>query len=361
MKDKGLVFLVKRTFKKWGEDKAARLAAAMAYYTVFSLAPLLVIIIGVAGLVFGEAAAQGQIVGPISDVVGPDAANLIQDMIASTGESGGGVIATVIGTATLLLGASGVFGQLQGALNTVWDAPDTPKRGILGTVLNYLLRIVMVLFIGLLLIALLAAGAAISAVQRFASDLLPLSPLIWQLVSLLVTFGLLTLVFALIFKFVPNVTLRWSDVWVGALVTAFLFAIGQLALSIYLGRTGATSAFGAAGALVVLLLWIYYSSQILFLGAEFTQVYARHVGSASGVSERSKTIGVAASRAQQALARSEERRMPDRQGAQVDAKGTRTMHGTTMQRRPILQLLGGLAVYALLRRRASSNDVEQGV
>ncbi|MHB1293893.1 MAG: YihY/virulence factor BrkB family protein [Anaerolineae bacterium] len=349
MQGKDLLELGKRTFKEWGEDKAARLAAAMAYYTVFSLAPLLVIAIGVAGLFFGEEAARGQILVPVSSVVGPNAAALIQDMIAATGQSGGGVIATVVGIATLLLGASGVFGQLQGALNTVWDAPETPRRGLLGTVLGFLLRIAMVLFIGLLLMVLLAVSAAVSALQRFAADLLPLSPILWQALSLLVSFGLLTLVFALIFKVVPNVDLRWRDVWVGALVTAFLFAIGQLALSIYLGRSGATSAFGAAGSLVVLLLWIYYSAQILFLGAEFTQVYASAYGS------RKESVGAERAGLAAALAL----RTPTlhgapgasiRQRARGDVGAVRLQREQPAPRKPLLPMLGGLALYALLRR-----------
>lgn len=271
--------LTKTTFSEWSADKASRLAAALAYYTIFSLAPLLIIAIALAGLFFGSQAARGEIVSQIGGIVGHETALFVETMVENAGESQNtGIIATIIGLATLVFGATGVFSQLQDALNTVWGVKPDPNRGIMGMVVDRLWSFVMVLGIGLLLLISLAVSAALPALGAL-TDLLPGSEIWWQVLNLIVSFVIFTLLFAMIFKVLPDVQIDWSDVWVGAAITALLFTVGKLLIGLYLGRSSVSSTYGAAGSLVVLLLWIYYSAQVLLLGAEFTQVYARKYGS----------------------------------------------------------------------------------
>jgi membrane protein len=279
--------LLKETFSEWSEDKASRLAAALSYYTIFSLAPLLVIVIAIAGLVFGEAAVEGQLVGQIQGLVGEQGASLIQTMIANASRSGSGP-AALLGFAMLLFGAAGVFGQLQDSLNTIWDVRPKPGRGILGMVKDRLGAFAMVVGTGFLLLVSLVVSAALSAVGEFAGDVLPLPAWALQLFNLVISFAVITVVFALIYKVIPDAEIAWRDVWIGAALTSFLFSIGKYAIGLYLGQSSASSVFGAAGSLVVVLLWIYYSALILFFGAEFTQVYARRYG--SGIVPSSEAI-----------------------------------------------------------------------
>ncbi|HEX9115410.1 MAG TPA: YihY/virulence factor BrkB family protein [Anaerolineae bacterium] len=279
---RSIIDLLKETFEEWGKDKGARLAAALAYYTIFSIAPLLIIIIAVAGLVFGPRAVQGQLVGQIQGVVGKEGATLIQTMLANASKPSAGIIATVIGIVTLLLGASGLFTQLQDSLNTVWEVAPAPGRKIWEVLLNRLMTFVMVLTIGLLMIVSLVVSSALSALGGAMAGLIPVSiPVVfWQLVDLVVSFGVMVLLFTLIYKLLPDVRVGWGKVAVGAAFTSLLFTIGKFLIGLYLGHSSAGSAYGAAGSLVVLLLWIYYSSQILFLGAEFTKVYTLSRGAA---------------------------------------------------------------------------------
>jgi len=279
MKARDLFQLLKDSVKAWSDDKASRLAAALSYYTVFSIAPLLVIVIAVAGLVLGEEAVRGQIVSQIGDTVGPETAEFIQTLIANASEPSSGIIATVVGVVTLLLGASGVFGQLQGALDTIWRVEPAPGRGILGTIQDRFLGLAMVLGIGFLLMVALVASTAISVASTFIGERLPV-PAGWlSVLDFVLSFAVITVLFAFIFKFLPRVTIAWRDVWLGAAVTSALFNVGKLLIGWYLGTSGAGSAFGAAGSLIVLLLWVYYSAQIFLLGAEFTRVYANRYGS----------------------------------------------------------------------------------
>ncbi len=279
MKARDLFRLLKDSVSAWSEDKASRLAAALSYYTVFSIAPLLIIVIAVAGLVLGEEAVRGQIVSQIGETVGPETAEFIQSLIANASEPSSGIIATVVGVVTLLLGASGVFGQLQGALDTIWRVEPAPGRGILGTIKDRFLGLAMVLGIGFLLMVALVASTAISAASTFVGEQLPI-PAGWlSALDFVLSFTLITALFAFIFKFLPRVTIAWRDVWLGAAVTSALFNVGKLLIGWYLGTSGAGSAFGAAGSLIVLLLWVYYSAQIFLLGAEFTKIYANRYGS----------------------------------------------------------------------------------
>ena len=271
--------LFRTTFNEWNEDKAPRLAAALAYYTAFSIAPLLVIIIAVVGLVFGQEAARGQIVQQIQNEVGRDTAEVIQTMIESANSEAAGIVATVIGLVTVTLGAAGFFGQLQDALNTIWEVKPKPGRGIKDIIRERFLSFTMVLGIGFLLLVSLVISAVLSALHNFVVGLLPQAQFLTQLLNFVLSFGIVTLLFAMIYKVLPDVDLAWKDVIIGAAITALLFTIGKFLLSLYLGNSGVASSYGVAGSFVVLLLWVYYSAQILLFGAEFTQVYARRHGS----------------------------------------------------------------------------------
>ena len=275
-----LVFdLLKMTFNEWNEDKAPRLAAALAYYTAFSIAPLLVIVIAVAGLAFGREAARGQIVDQIGGQIGIETAEIIQTMIENTNDEDTGIIATVIGVVTVILGAAGFFGQLQDALNTVWEVAPKSGGGIIGMLKARFLSFTMVLGIGFLLIVSLLASASLSYVSNFVVGVLPAAEFLAQVLNFIISFLVITLLFAMIYKVLPDVVIAWKDVWIGAAITALLFTIGKFLLGLYLGSSSISSTYGAAGSLVVLLVWVYYSAQILLFGAEFTQVYARLYGS----------------------------------------------------------------------------------
>lgn len=271
--------LTKDSAKAWSEDKASRLAAALSYYTIFSIAPLLVLAIAVAGLVFGRDAASNQLFGEIRGLVGDQGAQAIQTMVQSVNQKGGSILATLVGIATLLLGASGAFGQLQDALNTIWQVQPKPGLGIKGFLRTRFLSFSMVLVIGFLLLVTLVISAVLSALGHYLEGILPIPPAVMQLLNFTISFGVTALLFTLIYKVLPDVTVRWRDVWIGGVVTAFLFSVGRYLIGLYLGRGSVSSAYGAAGSLVLILLWIYYSAQILFFGAEFTKVFANRYGS----------------------------------------------------------------------------------
>ncbi|HYO49950.1 MAG TPA: YihY/virulence factor BrkB family protein [Chloroflexia bacterium] len=277
MSPKAIFELVRDTFKDWSEDKAARLGASLAYYTIFSIGPLLVIVISIASIVFDDAA--GQVAATISRMIGPDAGDIVKQTIENANKGGGNIIATGIGIVTLLFGAAGVFGQLKDALNTIWEVAPKPGAGIIGMLKDRFLSFTMVLGTGFLLMVSLVVSAALTALGGVLSDLIPGAEIIGQIINFLVAFFVIMLMFALLFKFLPDVKIAWSDVWIGAAVTALLFLLGQFALAFYIASGNVGSAFGAASALVIILVWIYYSSQILFLGAEFTQVYTNRYGS----------------------------------------------------------------------------------
>lgn len=280
MNIKTIFNLFKDTFTEWQEDKASRLAAALAYYTIFSLAPLVIIILGLVGYIFGQEATSGYLVEQMQGLVGQEGAALIQTIIAGAAQPTSSIVATIIGLVTLLLGASGVFGQLQDALNTVWGVAPKPGLGIWGFLQTRFLSFTMVLGIGFLLLVSLVLSAALSALDQFLVTLLSdASALALQLLNLVLSFGLVILLFAMIFKILPDVQIEWRDVWLGAAVTALLFSVGKFLLGYYLGRQSFGSTYGAAGSLLLILLWVYYSAQILLFGAEFTQVYTKRFGS----------------------------------------------------------------------------------
>ena len=285
--------LFKQTFSEFGEDKAPRLGAALAYYTIFSLAPLLMIAIAIAGFVLGREAVQGQVGQELSGVFGKTTADALNEMIKHAAKPKSGVIATIIGVITLLLGAAGVFGQLKDALNTIWNVEPKKGGGVMGMIKDRFLSMAMVCGSGFLLLVSLLIDAAISAASNRLTN--GSTAAIFHILQLLVSFGVITVVFAAIYRFLPDLPTRvpWKDVWFGAAFTSFLFVLGKFGLGLYIAKAAPGSSFGAAGSLVVLLIWIYWSAQILFFGAEFTQVYARSHGSmksqGSKAEQREKT------------------------------------------------------------------------
>lgn len=282
--------LLRKTFEEWNEDKAPRLAAALAYYTAFSIAPLLIVAISIAGLVYGEEAVQGQIRYQIDGLVGSQAAGAIQEMLVNFHRADSGIIASVIGLVTLFLGAAGLFGQLQDALNTIWEVAPKPGGGILSMLRQRFISFTMVLGIGFMLLVSLVLSAMISLLGNFIFRFIPQQEFLLQLINFVLSFGIITVLFALIYKILPDAKIAWRDVWLGAAVTSLLFAVGKLLLGLYLGNSSTASAYGAAGSFVVLLVWIYYSAQILLFGAEFTQVYARMYGSKIVPSENAVSL-----------------------------------------------------------------------
>ena len=272
--------LLKQTAWDWMEDQAPTLGAALAYYTVFSLAPLLIIVIAISGLVFGQEAAQGQIFDQLRGLLGEASGKAIEDVVQSANaEPATGIVATIVGVVTLLFGASGVLGQLQTSLNAIWGVQPKPGRGVLGIIQDRILSFGFILVVGFLLLVSLLLTAAIALVGEWFGGMVPGMEALIQVLNSLLSLVVITLLFAMLFKFLPDAKIAWHDVWIGAFITAALFTIGKFALGFYLGKSGIGSSYGAAGSLIVLLLWVYYSSQILFFGAEFTQVYANRFGS----------------------------------------------------------------------------------
>jgi membrane protein len=266
--------LLKDTVTGFSEDELLSRGAAIAYYTVFSLAPVLIIVIAVAGLTFGPEAAEGALVGQLSGLMGPRSADLLQAMIDSAGRRESGIVATVIGVAALLITASGVFGEMQSALNRIWKA--APRRSTMSRLLRArLVSLGLVLALGFLLMVSLVVNAALAALHDHVDRLFPGAGVVLQGATFVVSFALIALLFAAIYKILPDTPIAWRDVMVGAIVTALLFTVGKSLIGLYIGSSQVTSSSGAAGALAVILLWIYYSAQIFLLGAAFTHSYAR--------------------------------------------------------------------------------------
>lgn len=299
--------LLGETLSEWSEDRAPRLGAALAYYTVFALAPGLIVIIAVTALVLGEAAAHGQIFAEVQDLVGVAGAQAIRSAIESAGSAGSSLYATSLGLITLVFGLWGVFGELQDALNTIWGVTTRPGRGVLGIVKARFWSFTVVVGVGFLLLVSLAASAWLAAFGRFFSHLLPLPAALMQTANAVASFVIIGLMFAAIYRLLPDVRLAWRNVWIGAAVTALLFTLGKSLIGLYLGRSGAASVYGAAGSFVVILLWIYYSAQVFFFGAEFTKVYSRHFG-VTVVPDPTAVRLTAAARAAQGMDRSKQSR-----------------------------------------------------
>lgn len=272
--------LLKETTSAWSEDYAPSMGAALSYYSLFSIAPLLLIVISIAGLVFGEAAARGAIFDQLQGLIGQESARAVEAMLQAADKPKQGIISTAIGVGVLVLGAMTVFGELQNALDRIWRAPERAKTSGLGGLLRTrLLSFGMILGLAFLLIVSLVFSAALAALAKWWG---PLFGALAHGIDILVSFGLMTVLFALIYRFIPRVHVAWRDVWLGAAVTSLLFAVGKFAIGLYLGRASVASTFGAAGSLVVLMVWVYYSAQMFLFGAEFTWVYAHELGSRRG-------------------------------------------------------------------------------
>jgi membrane protein len=291
--------LITSSGKAWYDDYASSMGAALAYYTVFSLAPLLLIVIGVAGLVFGREVAQGEIVEQLQGLVGEQGGKVINELLVNASRPGASVVASFIGFVTLLIGATSVVAELQSALDRIWRAPALSQtQGLMALIRSRLLSFGMVIAMGFLLLVSLVIGAALTALGKWTGTLFPAALIALQALNLALSFAITTLLFATAYRILPRMRIAWSDVWIGAFVTAALFTLGKYLIGLYLGRAGVSSGFGAAGSFVVILVWVYYSAQIFLLGAEFTWVYAHSHGSRAGAASPgvdSITISSAAS------------------------------------------------------------------
>jgi membrane protein len=269
----------KQMFSEFADDNVMSRAAALAYYTIFSLAPILVIIITAAGFFFGREALEGQLFGQLEGLMGAEAAAEIQEMVASVSKSGSGTVATILSVITLIFGATGVFNELKLSLNQIWDLKSKPKNGMWALVRDRLLSFSVVLSLGFVLLVALVINAGIAVLGDYITSLVPqIGEVTLQVFNFLISVGITSLLFAVIFKMLPDVHIKFADVWKGALFTAILFAVGKILIGIYIGQSDVGGAYGAAGSLIVILVWVYYSSVILFLGAEFTFVYAQRYG-----------------------------------------------------------------------------------
>ncbi len=267
------------TFSKWNEHKAIRLGAALAYFGIFAIAPVLIIVIAIAGLVYGREAIEGNIVNSISGVVGSSTAQFIQELVKIASQPREGVIAVVVGIAGIVLGSTGLLYQLKDALNTVWEVAPKPGYRVVDMIRDNVLSFAMVLGLGVLMLVSLLLTAGVSAVGSFMGRVVPGGETVWRLADFGLSFGMVTLLFAGIFKFLPDVRIAWSDVWPGAILTALLFDVAQGALGVIIRLVNPGLAFGAAGALVVILLWVNLASLILLFGAEFIRIYSMRFGS----------------------------------------------------------------------------------
>jgi len=274
---KNIFTLFKQAGSDWSNDHAPRLGAALAFYTIFSLAPLITIVISIASLWFSNNASQ-HIFDQLGGLIGSDNAVSLQKMLVQPGKSSSGWFTAISAGVMLVSGATGVFVQLQDSLNQIWEVKQKPGQGIMGFIRHRLLSIAAVVSIGFLLLVSLLLSAAISAVGKLIGGSMGDLEWLWQIVNMVLSFGIITVLFAFMFKFLPDAEISWKDVWVGAIVTSILFTVGKFGLGLYLGKSSLASTYTAAGALIVLLLWVYYSAQILFFGAELTQEYAEMSG-----------------------------------------------------------------------------------
>jgi membrane protein len=271
--------LIKATACRWNEINAPRLGAALSFYTMLSVAPLLVVSVGIAGFVFGQEATQAHVAQQIQNLVGTQGGEAILSMLKESSTPSGGLAAAAIGVFMLLFGASGVFGELRDSLNLVWGVKSASGTSLIGMIKYRFVSFAMVLGIGFLLMVSLLLTTAISAAGKFFTPYLPASEVLLQIGNVVVSFLAVTILFALLYKVVPDVHIEWQDVWIGAAVTSLMFSIGKALIGLYLGKASVGSAYGAAGSLVVFLVWVYYSAQIFFLGAQFTHTFAEQHGS----------------------------------------------------------------------------------
>ena len=265
--------VVRQAASDWSSHKDSRLGAALAYYSIFSLGPLILIAIAVAGLVFGQDAVRGEVTSQLTGLLGRDGAQSVEAMLAGASRPRDGIIATLIGAATLVFAALGVVVQLKDALNTVWEVEPSKVGGVWGFIRTYALSLAGVLALGFLLMVSLLVSAGVAAIGTSLAPYIPEA--LFQVVTSAVSFAVITVMFAMMFKWLPDADVEWRDVWFGAVVTSALFELGKIAIGLYIGKEGMQSTYGAAGSIVVVLIWVYYSAQIVLYGAEFTHVYAQ--------------------------------------------------------------------------------------
>ena len=268
------VGLLRQSFSDWNDDNAPRLGAALAFYTILSISPMVILVVALVSLVFDRSRAQQHLLSQVQSLVGSDGRTAVETMLASGQKASSGIFATLIGLATLVFGASGVFGELRSALNTIWDAKPAKTSGIWGLLRERVFSFGMVISVGFVLLVSLLASAGLAAMTRFFSGLLPIPSILLAILNFSLSFFGIALLFAFILKYVPETEVKWSDVLVGATATALLFTVGKSLLGLYLGKASPGSAYGAAGSLVVMVIWVYYSAQIFFFGAEFTHVHS---------------------------------------------------------------------------------------
>lgn len=278
MSAKHAISLLKETYVKWSDHQAPRLGASVAFYSVLSFAPLLVLITALIALVFGHESAQGALINEARELIGDRGADTVRTLLKNAQKPASGVFASLVAFVTLLFGASGVFTELQDALNVMWDVKDQSASGFVGMIKQRLFSFGMVLSVGFLLLVLLILSAGLAYVGRAFGQLVVMPPLLLQTINFLVSFAVIAGLFGLMFKYVPAAKISWKDVLVGAVGTALLFAIGKHLLGLYLGKASVGSTYGAAGSLVAVVVWIYYSAQMFFFGAQFTRVYAEAHG-----------------------------------------------------------------------------------
>ena len=282
--------LIKGAVAAWSDDYAPSMGAALSYYSVFSMAPLLLIVISIAGLAFGDEAARGEVFGQLRGLMGDEPASAVEALLTSLSRPERGATSTVVGGIVLFIGATSVFGELQDALDRIWRAPARDRSGgVWKLVRSRLLSFGMILGVAFLLMVSLVLSAAISALGKWWGSAFAEQELLLQAANLIVGFALTTVVFAMIYKVMPRVDVRWKDVWLGAAVTALLFTIGRFLIGLYIGKSGIASGFGAAGSVAIIFVWVYYSAQIFLLGAEFTWLYARAFGSMRKTGTRPET------------------------------------------------------------------------
>ena len=277
---KGIWEVLKNSFKGFGDDKITKMSSSLAYYTIFSMAPLLIIIISLSGIFLGQDAAEGKVYGQLTAFVGANTASQLQEMIKNASLSGKSVTAAIIGIATLVIGATTVFAQIQDSINFIWGLKPKPKRGWLKFLKNRFLSFSVIIGLGFLLLVSLSISALIDGFSNSLQAYFPkVTVVIFYIINLLITLAITTLIFGAIFKVLPDAKIKWKDVLVGSVVTAVLFMLGKFGISFYIGKSQVGSTYGAAGSLVILLLWVYYSAIILYFGAEFTKAFAMKYGS----------------------------------------------------------------------------------
>jgi membrane protein len=287
---KDVAAVVKDAALEWKEDQAPRFAAALSFYTLLSLAPVLLIVIALVGLAVGQTEAREAVVEQVRELMGSSGADAVETVLENAQEPSGGILSLVIGVVVLVFGATGVFGQLQTALNSMWEVRPKPGQGVWGVIRTRIISFSAIVGIGFILLVSLAVSAGLAAVGDMLGEGLPGGDVVLGVVNFLVSFAVISLLFALAFKILPDAVIRWRDVWVGAALTALLFVVGKSVIGLYLGRSSTSSSFAAAGSLVVLLIWVYYSAQIFFFGAEITQVYANRYGASIRPEEHAELV-----------------------------------------------------------------------